>query len=247
RGLVAHIPDMAHTVKDIIHLGIPGLCFMVVSAAGLFIAYRKGMLTGMFYDNMLLYLVALLVSLTGWILYKRLYPLERGLCFVVPAINLVFVNGCYDLFRRWFVRRSNVLLALILLMAVKIGGSVRGLYWERFDLEHDVDVRLIRVLEKDVKALDEFHPASWQITTSDDFYPMYVQEYLIRKGRGREALFSRTAVEGDVIFVPDGPKMPLSLDELEKKYVLWADDKPTSYGRRMRIYVSRGLVDTCRD
>lgn len=242
KGLVAHIPDMAHTVKDIVHLGIPGLCFMVVSTAGLLMAYRKKVISGMFYHSMLLYLVALLLSLTGWILYKRLYPLERGLCFVVPAINLVFVNGCYDLFRRWFVRKSNVYLALIVFMVVKIGGSIRGIYLERSDLEHNVDVRLIRVLEKDIKELDEFHPSSWQITTSDDFYPMYVQEYLIRRGRGREAFFSRTALEGDVIFIPEGPEMPLSLGGVGKRYVLWAGDKPTVYGRRMRIYLLGSLV-----
>jgi hypothetical protein len=245
RGLSIHMRDMAYTIKDIIHFDVPGVCLLVVSAAGLFIVYRKKIIGGVFYDTMLLYLVSLMVSLTGWVLYKRLYPVERGLCYVVPAINLVFINGCYDLLRRWLARRAYVVLAVLFLLVIKIGGSVRGLYRAPSDLEHRADTRVVRAVEKDIEALDEFHPTSWQIMTSDDFYPMYAQEYLIRKGEEGRVFFSRTGMEGEVVFVPDGLKIPLLLNDVDKRYVLWADGKPTSYGRRMRIYVSRSFVETC--
>lgn len=242
--LFAHIRNGAYIVKDFIHWDIPGVFFMVVCAVGLFVAYRKKIIVGMFYDNMFLYLVALVVSLTGWTLYKKIYPVERGLCYVVPAINLVFIKGCYDLLFKWrLVRRYYVSLALGLLLVVKIGGSVRGLYRDQSGLEHRIDTRIVRGVEKDIRELDGLHPTTWQRTTSDDFYPMYVQEYLIRKGREKEVFFSRTVVGGDVIFMPEGLNMPLPLDVLGKRYVLWADDKPTSYGPRMRIYVTRSLVD----
>ena len=239
-SLFAHVRDLAYIVKDITYYDVPGLCFMLMSAAGLYVAYRKGMIRGMFYDNMLLYLIALVISLAFWILYKRVYPVERNLCYLGLVINLVFINGCYDLFRLWFVQRPYVPLVVLLLL--KIGGSIRGMYWDRWNFEHQPDVQVIRGVEKDIKELDELHPTSWQIMTSDDFYPMYAQEYVIRKGTGQRVIFSRTEAAGDVIFVPDSLKMPMFLDDVNKRYVLWADDKLTSYGKGMRIYILGSFV-----
>ena len=142
------------------------------------------------------------------------------------------------------MRRPYVPLAVLLL--VKIGGSVRGVYWDRWDFGHQRRVQVIKGMEKNMRELDAMGVNSWQIMTSDDFYPMYVQEYLIRKGREQQVILSRKAAEGDVIFVPDGLQMQLPLDGLDKKYVLWADDKLTFYGRRMRIYVLGSLVEKGR-
>jgi len=234
--LYAQFPDLVYLFKEMLYYGTVGMYCLLVLGGILVLAYWKGLLAGSFYDYLLAYLFSLAAALGVLILYQKIYPLERALCYLAMALNLFFVNACYDLLRRYFGRAGNWLMVVLLLGKTAL--SVRGLYWERFGVDSWRDVKVARTVEADIRRMVNLHPRSWQITDSDDYYSMYIQEYLIRKGDGGKVWFSRTETIGDVIFLPDSYLLSFP----PGKYVLWADGKRTAHGRVLRIYVLSSLA-----
>lgn len=236
KWLFAHFRDFAYILKDMTYYDVPGLCFMLGVAAALLLAYRRHIIGGVFYDNLLVYLIALSGSLTWWILCKQRYPIERSLCYWPMVLSLVFVNACYDLGRVYLGRRVYGWIAVLLLL--KVAGSVRGLYWGKWNRSMQTEGEISRV-EKDILELDKLHPTSWQIMDSDDYYSMYLQEYLIGKGGGQPVVFNRTKGVGDVVFWADDHPLPAPMDG----YVLWEGKKLTAHGRVLRVYVLSRLME----
>jgi hypothetical protein len=201
-------------------------------------------LRGRFYRFAFGYLMAVLLALTVITLYKKIYPLERSLCFLVLVLNIFFVNVCYDAARRYFSLKG-AMFVLCVFIGMKIAGSVRLLYWDRFALRNDERVRIYHSLQKDLAELSRLHPASWQITDSEDFYPDYVRLYLDGHGMHDRVVYSRKEALGEVIFLPDiySPS-PIPLEG----YTCWAGNRRSEIASGileegyLTIYVSNRLL-----
>lgn len=231
---------LVYDVKYDFYYGMGSVFLLAGGVVLSLILYFGNRLRGRFYHYAFTYFVAVLLSLACIILYKKIYPLERSLCFLVLAFNVFFVNVCYDMARRYLSARG-VLVALSVFILVKVAGSVRLLYWDSFALRNNERVRLYPVIQKDITELFRLHPSSWQITDSEDFYPDYLRLNLAREGRNDRVVFSRAEAIGDVIFLPEAYSgSAISL----KGYTRWAEKRRSgiSEGEYLTIYVSDDLL-----
>jgi len=238
RELAGDFSSFTYILKDGSYYGRAGMYFGLAFLAACFFFYRRGWITGRFYSYSAGYLLAVCGALFLLILYSRMYPLERGLCYWILAANVLFVNIVYDMVRRLVPGRVVAVMAIFLVL--KIGGSLRGLYWERFSVGRRKEVVTYYTIRKDLERLGGMHPASWQIMNSDDFYSMYVREYLLERGSDAAVVFDRAAARAQVVFLPDHYRSKFDL----RGYVLWGDKRITVVGERpadktLSIYVGK--------
>ncbi len=227
-----------YDLKYIFYYGAGSLLLFPAAVAGSLFLYFRHKITGPFYDFAFYYFVASLLALAMVIVYKKIYPLERSLCFWVLALNIIFVNVCYDAIRLYFPRRAGLLI--ILLIGVKIAFSVRLLYSDRFAIRNYADVGWYNDANRVYPPLADLHPRTWQIMDVEDSYPAYLKLYLLEhKKEGRVVLNLREAV-GDVIFLPDSCVTGFPL----QGYTRWKDKEGnTSFdGGGMRIYISSAFL-----
>ncbi|MDR3714822.1 MAG: hypothetical protein P4L51_18580 [Puia sp.] len=245
--LLADYSSVAFSLKYLSYYGEPGMYLLLGGAALSFALYCKRVIRGEFYDDALLYFVAITVSIAILTLFKKAYPPERSLCFWILSLNLVFVNICYDLASKFLGNKWPAFLTIFLVL--KIAGSVRGLYWERFAVAEQPYVKIYYGLQKDFRALSAYRPATWLITDSDDFYSMYLRLYLLDKASGRadggeeasNVVFGRKGASGDVLFLPDCYLPYFSLGE----YRLWAEHRISAKcngNETLSVYISKRLV-----
>jgi hypothetical protein len=192
---------------------------------------------GFYYEYAFYYVVASLLSIVLLTLYKKIYPLERSLCFWILGLNIIFMNVCYDVIRQWVPRRAYLLL--LLLIAGKTAVSLRPLYIERFFIRNSVDGQTYYEPQPVFPQLAALHPDSWQVMDSEDSYAIYLRLYLLLHGEKAPVYFSRTRALGDVIIVPDRLVKGIPLDG----YTRWRDKN----GRiefdtgNLGIYISNAL------
>ncbi|HEY4337968.1 MAG TPA: hypothetical protein VGM89_18790 [Puia sp.] len=246
RELAAHFSSFTYLLKDGSYYGRAGMYFGLAFFAACFVFYRRGWIGGGLYAYSAGYLLAVGGSLVVLIGYSRMYPLERGLCYWILGANVLFVNIIYDLVRRWGSAK-RVLPVMVLFLLVKIGGSLRGLVLQRWSSGQRKEVVLYRAIREDLERLGGLHPASWQIMYPDDFYPMYLREYLIEGVGGRverrgdsAVMFDRRAARGEVLFLPDHYRDGFDL----RGYTLWGEGRVTVIGdlpadKLLSIYVRK--------
>jgi hypothetical protein len=242
KELFAHFSEFIFIPKYLSYYGTAGMYLILGAIVLSFFLYCGGYIKGRFYYFTSGYFLAILLSLTILILYTKAYPLERSLCFLMLVLDIIFLNVCYDMIKARSTKYAFPLL--IIFTAVKITGSVRGLYWDRFSVRRQEPVRTYYGLQNDFKALGALHPTDWQITDSDDFYSMYLRLYLIGEQAPERVFLNSKTAKGDVLFLPD---CYVPLDQLQG-YTLWADDKITarcetrSRKGALKIYVSTKLL-----
>jgi hypothetical protein len=245
--LVKDFPIFLYDIKYDLYYGYFAL-YMLPGAVLLSLwLYHRRMIAGRFYDWGLYYFVATLLAILVVTLYKHIYPLERSLSFWVLAINIIFVNVVYDGIRYLFlVRKPPVLLSgsaiwaaglVSLFLLVKIGISVRLLYWDKYHLQNDKSAIVCRQVGQDISDLAALHPASWQVTDDDNNYPVQVRLYL--SARGEESkVFDRQELCGDILFLPPDAPLPDPT-----KYQWWANrGKSPAEMDWIAIYVSKRLL-----
>ena len=229
--------DRPVTIMEyIFNYGVPGI---FVAGGALVLCcwlYARGRLRGALYSYSLLYFVGALVALALITWWKALYPVERSLCYWVLLANIIFVNVVYDVLKNYGGRRAGLLIALFLF--VKIAGSVRLLYLDKYAIRNKDMVRMFYTLEDEFDALARLHPATWQITDSNDYYSMYIRLYLMERPGLGKVVFSREAAMGDVIFLADDHRATV----IPKGYILWGDQRLTEFGHYLRIYVAGSLA-----
>jgi len=234
-GLLYSLADFAYDFKTIAYYGRPGFWLLCGLSVLLLYLYKKKKLAGNFYDHSIVYFICVGVSLLLWSVYTMQYPMDRTLCSLALAMYLFFVTACYDLSRAWLGRAAPWIFGCFLL--VRAAGSMRGLYWEPDSVDVRPESAIRRHVEADMEKLDRLHPASWQITRSDDYYSMYLQLHLIEKGDTGRVVLRRDAAVGDVIFLPESY---LPFFHLEG-YRLWADKRWTVEAKSLEIYVARAI------
>jgi hypothetical protein len=230
-ALWGHFWMFTYALKFVSGYGTAGMYGMLaIMILCLYLYFRRGS-RGDLYDYAGGYFIATILAMGILIIYKRVYPQERSLCSWQLAVNILFINICYDALNFLFRKRMAGWLAVFLL--IKIGGSVRGLYWKRFSAGEDNQVKVYREVEKDWKGLAAIHPNSWQITDYGDWYSLFGRLFLIRSGEGEKMLLNRKKAVGDVLFLPDiyAPGMSLT------GYRLWADKRATAVGDSLNIFV----------
>lgn len=237
-ALIDQFGILVYDLKYIFYYGSGSLVLLAVAIPGALFLYFRGKLKGAFYDYAFYYFVASLLALAMVTIYKRIYPLERGLCFWVLALNIMFVNVCYDVIRAYFPRRAWVLI--IFLIGLKIAGSLRLLYMDRFAIRNYIDVQVYNEPQKIYEQLCKLRPGSWQVMDSEDSYPVYLKLYLLEHGKGGRVLFNRKEAVGDVIFLPDSCTLSVPL----QRYTRWADKEGhTDFdGGKLHIYVARNFL-----
>jgi hypothetical protein len=239
--LAAGYWEFTFLLKDMTYYGRAGMYFFLGTLIVSFLLYRYKKISGPFYFYSLVYFFAVVLALVLLILYTKMYPLERSLCYWILAVNILFVNIVYDVILRFAPGRASWLVAIFL--AVKITGSLRGIYWERFGIVERKEVILYHKISKDLKELGGLHPANWQITNSDDFYSMYLKEYLIECGGTGKVILDRVAARAQVLFLPDLYRPSVDL----RGYILWKDKRITVVGetpadKTLSIYVARTVL-----
>jgi hypothetical protein len=226
-----------YDIKYDFYYGYAALCVVPAAIVVSLFFYYRGKIGGYFYKWGLYYFVASVLSVTIIILYMRMYPLERTLCFLVLAMNIIFVNVVYDTFRVYFLRRAMLLLVAFLL--VKDAVSMRLLFWDRFLLRNDINVIDDIQKKRDFEQLSRLRPGSWQITDSEDDWVDHLRIYLTGHGQPEHVFYNRKEALGDIVFI-------------RAKYLPFFDLKGyTAWGHRMipagdsgslYIYVSPKLL-----
>jgi hypothetical protein len=221
--LIHRLPDLAYDFKVMIYYGRPGFwmfCGLALLGGWL---YRSGRLRGPFYDGFAGYFIATAISFLFWSIPARRYPYDRTLVYLALALSLVFMNACYDLWRSRPGSRNWVFGCFLV---IKLAGSVRGLVWERYSLDSLPEALCSRVVRQDLDRLWEMHPGSWQITKSNDYYPMYLGLYLIEHRDGARVIRDRERAVGDVLFLP-----VIYRGNFERKgYRVWGENRLTVEG-----------------
>ena len=222
-------------LKYIFYYGSASLVFVPLAMiAGVFF-YFRGVISGRAYGYAFYYLVASILALGLMTVSKGRWPLERSLCYWVFALNLMFVNVCYDLLRGRFWGW------LIALVVGKDIFSVRWLVLPRFSIHNSMDWKIQHEPQALYPELVAMHPASYQIMDSEDSYPTFLQLYLIEHGiKTRVSYYSRDAI-GDVILVSNAEESHIPPDG----YVLWTDKaRSAAFGLSgfYSIYVSKKLI-----
>jgi len=237
--LVSSFGILVYDLKYIFYYGY----FSILLLIGAFIVflwfYRRRRLGGFFYDYAYFYLIASVLAIGAVTVYERIYPLERSLCFWVLALNIMFVNFCYDLACRLVPRRAFGLVVMFLL--VKDVSSVRLLYLDHYAVRNSLDDRIYREPQPLYPQLAALHPASYQITNSEDSYPVYLQLYLLAHHDPTPVLFSRERAVGTVILFNDSDLHTLPLEGYER----WADRNGRwafDLDGHARVYVSKAAA-----
>jgi len=237
--LVTRFGILVYDLRNVFYYGY----FSIVLLIGAFVVflwlYRRGDIGGFFYDYAFYYLVASVLAIGMVTVYKRIYPLERSLCFWVLALNIMFVNLCYDISLRFFSRRA--LLVIVLFLLVKNVSSMRSLYIGYYSIRNSFDGKAYDEPQPLYPQLTALHPASFQVTDSEDSYPVYLRLYLLGHHDATPVLFSRDKALGDIILVPDSAAYHLPL----QGYTRWADRngrREFDYDSSWGIYVSKALV-----
>jgi hypothetical protein len=234
--MVSDFHSLAYDFRSIGYYGRPGILGVGVLAILFVWLYGKKRLAGGFYDNSVVYLVCVGLSLAFWSLQARDYPLERTLCWLALALYILFINACFDLWKRVFPRMRPWVFGCFLL--VHAAGSLRGLYWEPSSWRGLTQARNYGELEPDLEQLAALRPLTWQITKSDDFYPMYLRLYLAERGDKARVLWEKEKVVGDVVFLP----ALYGASIMNDGYVLWGKRRLTVEGNEMDIYVAKRLL-----
>ena len=227
-----------YDIKYIFYYGYGSLVLVPLALIFSLAAYFRGRVRGFYYDYALYFLLASILSIAFLTVFKKIYPLERSLCFWVLALNIMFMNVCYDVVRQWTPRWAPLVLGLMLV--VKTAGSVRLLYMDRFSIRNSVEGKLYYDPQPLFPQLIGLHPRSWQVTDSEDSYPMYLRLYLFTHGEKTPVIFSTDRALGDVILVADTAAGRIPLDG----YTRWRDNKgriefdENNFG----IYLSNALI-----
>jgi len=234
--MIDRLWEVVYDIRVIGYYGSPGMVMVGVIAVVLIGLYTRKKLTGTFYTVALVYLGCAILSLAIWSLITRDYPWARTICWLVLALYLVFVNACYDLWKTMFPWvRPWLFWGFLLIRGV---GSLRGLYRESSSVNGLEQTKIYREAEPDLEQLAALHPLTWQIATSDDFYPMYLRLYLVEHHSGEGVLCNKGKAVGDIIF------LPAVYDSYFPKegYILWGRRALTMEGNSMEIYVSKRLL-----
>jgi hypothetical protein len=234
--MVSDFHGLTYDFRSIGYYGRPGIVGVGVLAILFVWLYGKKKLTGAFYDNSVVYLVCVGLSLAFWSLQARDYPLERTLCWLALALYILFINACFDVWKTVVPRMQPWVFGCFLL--VHAAGSLRGLYWEHSSWRGLTQSRIYGELEPDLEQLAVLRPLTWQITKSDDFYPMYLRLYLIERGDKARVLWEKEKAVGDVVFLP----ARYGSSFMNDGYVLWGKRRLTVEGDEMDIYVSKRLL-----
>jgi len=238
REVFAHYSSFTYLLKEGTYYGRAGMYFFLVCIFASMLLYRYKKIAGQFYFYGLVYFLCVVLSLAVLILCTRMYPPDRGLCYWILGINIVFVNIVYDLILKFASRSAYWLITGFL--AIKVAGSLRGLYWERFSVSERKEVVAYYKIRKDLAALKGLGTVSWQITNSDDFYPMYLKAYLLEQDDQGKVVFDRTVGRAQVVFLPDAYRPAFDL----RGYVLWGGSRVTAIGetpplKTLSIYVAK--------
>lgn len=234
--LITGFPDLAFDFKMIFNFGRPGFWMGLGLGLGIFYLYRTKKITGAFYQHSVAYLTCVAISMIIWSLHAKRYPMDRTLCFLALAIHIFFINTCYDLWKRYFPRIPAWVFGGIVLL--KTLGSIRSVLWEGWAPGRSHEVAAYLKLRADLEKLAVLHPSSWQVTWSDDYYPMYLRVYLAEKEEKSKVIWDRDSARGEVLFLPECYRS-FSLSG----YHLWAEGKLTGLGNhRMDIYVRDRLL-----
>ncbi|HLX93311.1 MAG TPA: hypothetical protein VKR32_16615 [Puia sp.] len=235
--LVDRLPDLRYSISYIFNLGRFGIWIVgfFLSVCIWFWSTRK--ITGRYYAFGLFVFVGTLISFALIIIVKRIFPYDRLFCFWVLLLNIIFINVIFDISRRFFPRSTWVWLLSIFLL-FKIGISVRLLWLRRDFVENQGGPRTYAFFERDFDRLNTLHPHSWQMTDSDDFYPMYIRFFLVGQNRENEVIVDRNSARSDILFLPD------KYDSLAigQGYVKYGENKLTEKGNSIRIYVRRRFI-----
>ena len=238
RELAGRFSEFTFILKDGSYYGRAGMYFALAFMVACFLLYRWRWIGGQFYVYAAGYLLAVAGALLLLIGYSRMYPLERGLCYWILGANVLFVNVVYDVVRGRFAP-GRVVPVMMLFLAVKLAGSLRGLYWERWSIGQRKEVVQYYTIRRDLEQLGSLHPAMWQVTNSDDYYSMYVREYLIeREGNDAAVVLDGTKARGQVLFLPDQYRADFDL----RGYTIWGDRRITVVGdqpadKTLSIYI----------
>lgn len=216
-SLVDDFGIFIYDIKYIFYYGYGSLVLVPLALVFSLICYFRGVIRGFYYDYAFYYLLASVLSIGILTVYKKIYPLERSLCFWALALNIMFLNVCYDVIRRWRPRWAPLLLGL--LIVVKTAGSVRLLYMARFSIRNSIDAQIYYDPQPIYPELAGLHPRSWQVTHSEDSYPMYLRLYLFTHREKTPVIFSTNRALGDVILVADTTAARIPLEG----YTRWRD------------------------
>jgi hypothetical protein len=234
--MIDRLWELVYDLRVIGYYGSPGMVVVCVVVVVLLVLYSGRKLTGPFYSIAVVYLACALLSLAIWSLMMKDYPWARTICWLVLALYLVFVNACYDLWKTMFPWvRPWIFWGFLLIRGV---GSLRGLYRESSSVNGLEQTKIYRELEPDLEQLAALHPATWQITRSDDFYPMFLRLYLVEHNSSAGVLWNKGKAVGDIIFLPAIYESYFP----KEGYVLWGRRELTVEGKSMEIYVSKQLL-----
>jgi hypothetical protein len=222
-------------LKDITYYGMAGFVLAGLFGAWAIYLYIRKWLSGSFYDGVVVYGIALNISLMIWTLYSRSYPYERTLCFAIFGLYVLFGSVCYDVWKLYVGRMTPWFV--VCFVGIKAVGSARWIYWSRYSYERRYEVRSYRIVEEDFDSLDRLHPVSWQVEESKDWYPMYLRMHLLDHGWPENVIVNADSAVADVVFIPDerlrgGPK---------KGYTLWKVTQLPEAGKT-DIYVADKLL-----
>ncbi len=236
--LIDTYPNFHFALNYIFNLSRYGIFIIAALIVFCLYLYFSKKVKGYYYDYTLIYFIATIFSFLVLILYKKIYPYERLLCFWVLFLNIIFLNVCFDFLKKYFQKNASLLIGIFVFFKILI--SVRLLYFDKDSIQNQGGVKIYYGLQKDFQQLSSLHPASWQITNSDDFYSMYLRLFLQKNSPADKIIFDRKTAIGDVIFLPNTYQQMIS----QKGYLKWAENKQTQKGESIAIYISSSLLKT---
>jgi hypothetical protein len=100
------------------------------------------------------------------------------------------------------------------------------------------DVKINRQIQPQLERLSQMHPASWQITHSDDFYSLKLRFFLNANRSKEPVVLNREQAIGDVIFLPNTYESGFNL----QGYSRFRRDSITAFGDFLDVYVKDHLL-----
>jgi hypothetical protein len=234
--LSGDVGNLVFSFNFLVNYGNAGVAILVTCIAiSLYLYYRK-YIGGIFYQTMLIWFVSSIASFILLTLYKKVFPLERAMCFWILIVDCVFLNVVYDLLRKFVPVRVSLFFAWLII--AKIVFSVRTIYWPRYAIDGKEQVVIYNKIQPQFDTLSAMGVTTWQITDSDDYYSMFLPFYLIDHGKGDNIVLNRMQGKADVIFLPDTYEPGFDL----KGYKLWRQGQVTAKGRLLNIYAKEKLI-----
>jgi hypothetical protein len=226
--------------EDVFYCSLFASPWLMVLFSILFLHFmHAGRLRAHLYFIAVLFSVALIISMLLMSIHSRSYPYDRTLVAWILGLHIIFMSSCYDLWKH-YSPNNDTLWIFGLFLLFKMAISLRGMYFQRNSIEMRTDVLAYRSVVGNLERLEKLHPKSWQITRSDDFYPLYLRWRLISRNDPSNVVFGTDSAKAMVVFLPD-----IFRDTFNKGgLVLWEVDKSTVQSKSIYVYIDKKLISS---